>query len=483
MSEQVQRQALPINSGKRRVIFVVLAVLVVGVFVFWLKGRGWVATDDAQIQGDLVPISARVNGFVSKIDVKDNQVVNAGQILVQLDSKDLHAKLQKVQADLANQTALETAAANQVGIVSKTSRAGELQAGASVSGAEAGIDAVRSQIASAQAQVSSAQANAQVANDGISSARSDVDSVNAQIEAARAALQVAKADADSAEAQAHKTAEDAARYEQLFASGAASKQQLDAMQAANTSAQSAFKAAQERISSANSSLKQAQTRKASAAAGLKQAVSRAASARAMVRRAAAGLNAAKTALSEAEARLAGARAGESAALTSPQQIAMSEAQRKATLAKISSALADIRTSRLQLSYTRIAAPVAGVVSQKSVQLGQYVQPGQLLMAVVRLSDSWVVANFKETEVGHMRVGQRALVVVDTYHGRKFPGHVDSIGAATGSKFSLLPAENATGNFVKVVQRIPVKIVLDGPLPKGIVLRPGTNVMARVRTGD
>jgi membrane fusion protein (multidrug efflux system) len=139
----------------------------------------------------------------------------------------------------------------------------------------------------------------------------------------------------------------------------------------------------------------------------------------------------------------------------------------------------LRTARLQLSYTRIAAPVDGQVSQKSVEPGQYLQPGQALMAIVSIKQAWVVANFKETQIEHMRRGQRADVEVDTYPGHVLRGKIDSIGAATGAKFSLLPPENATGNFVKVVQRIPVKIVLDRPLPRGVSLRPGQNVVATV----
>jgi membrane fusion protein (multidrug efflux system) len=226
---------------------------------------------------------------------------------------------------------------------------------------------------------------------------------------------------------------------------------LDTAEAANVSAQSALKAARERVKSANAALEQARARKTAAEAGLKQAVSRASA----------------------------AQAGHSASSTSPQQIEISQAQKKIAAARLKQSIADILNAQLQLSYTRIMAPVSGIVSQKSIETGEFVQPGQPLMALVDLDSVWVVANFKETQIGRMKVGQPVVITVDSYPGRKLTGHVDSIGAATGAKFSLLPAENATGNFVKVVQRIPVKIVMDRPFPGGIVLRPGMNVTAKV----
>jgi membrane fusion protein (multidrug efflux system) len=192
-----------------------------------------------------------------------------------------------------------------------------------------------------------------------------------------------------------------------------------------------------------------------------------------------GVRTAQSALAASQAELAAARATASGAQTAPQQVSISKAQNRAAEAKIRQAEADIHNARLQLSYTSILAPVAGIVSQKSIQPGQYVQPGQLILSIVPLNDVWVIANFKETELQDMKVGESATVNVDTYPGLTFRGHIASIGAATGAKFSLLPPENATGNFVKVVQRIPVKIVFDKPLPRGVVLRPGMNVTANV----
>ena len=450
---QAQGAAAAPRSGRRKLLAIpVLIIIAVGVLVFWLAHRGWVSTDDAQIQGNLVPISPRVAGYVDRIYVKDNEPVTPGQVLVQLDTRDLQARLHAAEANLAALMAQAAAAETQVLLIQRTATAGQEQAGASVAAAGAGVQGTRSQIAAADAQVAAAQANAAAARDMVSAAQSDIAAANAQIDAARAAVDTAQANVSSAQAQATRAAADAARGEQLYRQG---------------------------VKSASAAWAQAKARKAAADAGLKQAAARASSAQAVADQARAAAKAAHTGLAEAQARLAGARAGEAGASTAPQQIAISSAQDRAAAARIKQAQAEIRAMRLQLSYTRITAPVMGVVSQKSVEPGQFVQPGQLLMAVIPLSNVWVVANFKETQIGHMRPGQQAIIAVDTYPGRTFYGRVDSIGAATGAKFSLLPAENATGNFVKVVQRIPVKIVLDGPLPRGTLLRPGLNVTATV----
>jgi membrane fusion protein (multidrug efflux system) len=477
--EGTRLAAVSRSSRRRTVAILILLIAAAGVLGYRVIGRGQVSTDDAQIQGDLVAISPRVSGYVHRIFVDDNQDAGKGQILVQLDRRDLEARLRSSEANLALATAQAAAASTQVSLVQRTSTAGEQQAGATVSAADAGVAASQSQIASAQAQAASAHANADAAGDGVTSARSDVATAEAQIDAARAALQAALADVSSAEAQAKKVASDAARYRQLYEHGAASKQQLEAAEAANVSAEAALDAARERVSSANAALAQSRARKAAAEAGLKQAMSRTTSAQAAAAQAMAAVKTARTALSEARARLAGARAGQSGAQTSPQQISISKAQDKAAAARIRQAMADVRNARLQLSYTEIVAPTVGVVSQKTAQPGQFVQPGQLLMALVPLQNVWVVANFKETQIGRMRHDQLARITVDAYPGLTLRGRVESIGAGTGAKFSLLPAENATGNFVKVVQRIPVKIVFDEPIPKGVVLRPGMNVAATV----
>jgi membrane fusion protein (multidrug efflux system) len=291
-------------------------------------------------------------------------------------------------------------------------------------------------------------------------------------------MRAAEAEAASAEAQTTRTTRDAERMRELYNGGAASRQALDAAEAAEKSAKAALRAARERVASAAAGLEQARARRKTSEAGLAQARARLDSAGASARQAWIGVGAARTALAQARAKLGEAQAGEAGARTVPEQLSVTRGQASAAKARVKQAAAALRNAELQLSYTIIASPVDGVVTKKSVEPGQYVQPGQSLLAVVGRR-AWVVANFKETQIRRMRPGQTATVEIDTYPGRRLRGRVDSIGAATGAKFSLLPAENATGNFVKVVQRVPVKIVLDKPVPNDITLRPGQNVTATV----
>ncbi len=433
--------------------------------IYWFVTRGWVATDDAQVEGNLIPISARVNGYVDKVAVSDNQQVNAGDLLVLLDRRDLTARVRSAKAAYSLQSAQSGAARTQVTVTTRTASSAEAQA-------EAGVSAARTQVTAAQDQEQSARAAAEAASDAVDAAESQVETADAAVAAAHAAVRAAEAQVTSADAQATKTHADAVRFQQLVSAGAVSKEQFDTAHATDISARSALEAARQQADAARAALRQAQAGRTAAASGLRQAQSRAESARKLADQARAGIRLAKAALVAAEAALSAAR-------TAPQQIAISEHQSRAAAARQLGAHADLGSANLQLSYTRLTAPVAGVVSQKSAEPGQYVQPGQLLMAIVPLDNTWVVANFKETQIGRMRPGQRAIIRVDAYGGRELRGSVDSIGAATGAKFSLLPPENATGNFVKVVQRLPVKIVVDRPLPDGVVLRPGLNVVARV----
>jgi membrane fusion protein (multidrug efflux system) len=277
-------------------------------------------------------------------------------------------------------------------------------------------------------------------------AHADVAKAEATYEQAQTAdLAYAQANVNKSMANAALAQADLARYKPLMERDEISKQQYDAAKANADATASALKADQEKLVQAQRNVEVV-----------------------------------KAQLDAAKARVLEARAGVEGAQANRKQVGMRTADAQAKVAKVAQARASLDAAELNLSYTDVVAPVAGVATHKQVETGQIVQAGQGLLVVVPLQDVWVTANYKETQLKYMKAGQKAEVKVDTY-GMTFSGHVDSIAGATGGVLSLLPPENATGNYVKVVQRIPVKIVLDPIPPDKAVLRPGMNVDATVIT--
>ena len=322
---------------------------------------------------------------------------------------------------------------------------------------EAKVDQMKAALALAQAQEAGANVNVPLTSEttqsGESSASANLNSARADQTRAQAAYQkastadlnYARAELDKQQANYTKAHSDLDRMRPLVEKAEISQQQFDAYVAAD-------KAAKGDVDAATQQLAQAEQNAAMA----------------------------KAQLESADAKVSQAQAGVRQAQANQKQVSVRQADAKAASATVQKAQADLDAALLQLSYTTVVAPVDGVVTNKTVQVGQVLQPGESLMVVVPLNEIWVTANFKETQLAKVRQGQRAEVHVDMY-GQSFSGHVDSIAGATGSRLSLLPPENATGNFVKVVQRIPVKIVLD-PIPADkAILRPGMNVDATIFT--
>lgn len=387
---------------------VVLLAAVLGLYLYFHNRE---STDDAQVDGHITPIAAKIYGRVGKVQVRDNQQVKAGQVLVQLDPADYQAALDQAKGALA----LAEGEARSAGVdVPRTSE-----------DTASGTSSANAQLAMAQADLMRAQATYE------QSQTADLAYAQANIEKSRANAQLAQADL--------------ARYLPLMEKGEISKQQYDAAKANADATASALTADQQKLVQAQRNVE----------------ISRAQ-------------------LDAAKARVLQAQAGVASAHADTKRVAMRSADAQAKLAKVEQARAQVEAAQLNLSYCNVVAPIDGVVTHKQVEDGQIVQQGQGLMVIVPLQDVWVTANFKETQLRKMRPGQKAFVEVDTY-GKTFPGHVDSIAGATGAVVSLLPPENATGNFVKVVQRIPVKIVLDPIPPDVAVLRPGMNVDATVIT--
>jgi len=313
------------------------------------------------------------------------------------------------------------------------------RAQADLAAAEAAARAAQSSVPVTSATAESEQ---QVAAAGTGNAAAAILAAEREVDASAAKLAAARARVAEAAALSTKAAQDVERLRPLTAKDQIPRQQFDAAVAAADAARAAV-----------------------------------ASAEADVHEAEANLDVAKAHKTQADATLARAEAQTQAAATAPQQVALIRARAAEADAKVQQARATLDQAQLNLERTVVRAPASGVVSRRAIEPGQIVQPGQPLMAITTLDDVWVVANFKETQLRDMRAGQRADVAVDAF-GRSYAGHVDSIAGATGATFSLLPPDNATGNFVKVVQRIPVKIVLDDA-SRDDVLRPGMSVNATV----
>jgi len=378
-----------------RIALIIAAVvlLVVGFFVYRYVSS-YEDTDDAEIDGHINSISARITGHVAKLDIVDNQYVQAGAVLVEIDLTDYQVAFDRAKADYEDARAAASAAGVNIPITDVNTASQVSASEADVVSARAGIAAAKQQFDAAQAQREEAEAN-------------DVKAQN-----------------------------DLVRYKQLVDKQEISQQQYDQAVAAAKASAATVVAAHAMADAAHSQVTQAQGK-----------------------------------LVQAEANLRYAQ-------TAPRQMQISRSRAQSAEAQVLQKKAALDQAQLNLQYTKIIAPVAGVVSDRTVEVGQNVAPGQELMKIIPLNDIWITANFKETQLRYMKVGQPVTIEVDA-NGRKYNGKVNSIAGASGARFSLLPPENATGNYVKVVQRIPVKIVLDPDENKDQSLRPGMSVEPKV----
>ena len=383
------------RSRRRRTLLIgsaALILIVCGV-VLWRYFGSYESTDDAQVDVHLYPVSARVSGYVTKVNVEDNQFVHQGDVLVEIDPKDYEVAVAQARASLASAEATAQSLNITVPITSVNT--------------------------SNQLKVSA----------------SDVESANAGIIAAEAQLTAARAQLEEAEANDVKAQDDVRRYKALVDKREVAEQVYDQAVAAAKASTASVAAARANVSAVQQSVEQSQN------------------------------------------RLSQSKANQKTAETGPQQVSSSQARARAAVADVEQKRAALEQAQLNLAYTKIVAPVSGEVT-KSVVVGLNVQSGQQLLTVVPLDEVWITANFKETQLKHMHPGQKADVHVDST-GKTFKGHVDSIAGATGPLFSLLPPENATGNYVKIVQRIPVKIALEPGENGDHLLRPGMNVVPDV----
>jgi membrane fusion protein (multidrug efflux system) len=416
-------------------------VLLLGLFFgirYWLYARSHETTDDAFIDGHIVQVSPKVSGYVVKVYIADNQSVKAGDLVAELDPRDFEVKVEQAKAALNAGLAQEKQAQTQVQLTRVTTRANVRQATAGVQQARSGVSGARA---------------------GAASERSRTTQTSAGIPAAEANLQEAQAQVSAAEAEAARATADAQRYQMLYEKDEVSKQRLDQAIATAQTATAQVAAARERVAAARAKVDE------SRAATLAQAST--------AERAQAQVGAASAQVNEALGRLAQAN-------SAPQQVAVSEAQAASAGANLQELQAAVAQAELELSYTKIYAPESGRVTRKAVEVGALVQVGQPLLAVVP-GEVWVTANFKENQIGDIKPGQPVDITVDAYPDKVFKAHVDSIQAGTGARFSLLPPENATGSYVKVVQRVPVKIVFEAnQVDSQHLLAPGMSAVPEVK---
>jgi membrane fusion protein (multidrug efflux system) len=382
------------------VLRVLVVLALIGVAIYWWQGRKFEDTDDAQVDGHIYPISARVSGHVVKVNFEDGQFVKAGSILVEIDNRDYQVAVERAQADYMDASSASQAADFSVPISEVGSSSQIHSAQADVLNAEAGITAATKQVEEAEARLIQAQANARTAN------------------------------------------ADQARYQTLVEKKEISQQQYDQVVAAATSANAAVSAAT------------------------------------------AGVRASQEIVKQTKARLGQSHAALANAQITPKQVAVTRAHARSGEAMVARSKAMLDLANLNLGYTVIVAPVDGVVGNRNAQVGQNVQVGQELLSIVPLKEIWVTANFKETQLKRMLPGQSVEIEVDALGGLKLRGQVTSIAGATGARFSLLPPENATGNYVKVVQRVPVRIDFvdrdQANFNQDTRLRPGLSVLPYVR---
>ncbi len=402
-----------------------------------VHAMAYVETDDAFIDAAVTAVSPRVKGHVAAVFVKDNEWVHQGQKLVQLDPADLQNAVAAAQAALDAAKARQAAARTNVELVRVASDAAMESAQSAVEGAQSGVVTAQAQIDVAQSRQVQAEA---------------------QIAAAQAAAAQARAEVAAAQADQTRAAIEQRRLSKLGDTNVVSQQEILNANAAAQAAAAQLEAKTKHVTAADAEVAQARAASQTAVETVKQARSQ---------------------LLAAQAQLAQARAQLAAANVAKEKVAVAESERADADAEVARLSAELDQAKLNLTHATIVAPVDGRITNKNVEVGQYVDVGQSILAIVP-NQLWVIANYKETQLDAIRPGQPVEIGIDAYPDLKLKGHVDSIQRGSGAAFSLLPPQNATGNYVKVVQRVPVKIVLDEMPDAKHPIGPGMSVVPEVK---
>lgn len=451
----------------RMPIYVVSAIvglcLIVGA-AWWLYARQFEKTDDAFIEGNISLVTPKIGSHVQKIHVEENQFVKKGDLLVELDSREAEAKLEQARALLQTALARKAKAVANYELARKTTRADLTQATSSLASAKNNVEQTRIASDAKLNSVEQAKNQAKTAEATLLQVQSQVAAAEADIERAKAQIPAAQTKLENAQTEYR-------RSEQLFASGDLSRQDLERdnreLSDARANLISVQKQADIAQAQVNSLLRQVEVERSR----VNEAKNGITAAENNYRQSLSQINIAASQADESKGKLLEAD-------VLPEQMAINDSEIQTAESEVAQAQAAAGQAELELSYTKIYAPQDGYVSQKTVVEGQLVQPDQALMSI-SLPGIWVIANFKETQIERMKVGQAVDIYVDAYPNMVFRGRVESFQVGTGSRFSVLPAENATGNFVKVVQRIPVKIVFEELPNEKILLAPGMSVVPKV----
>lgn len=420
------------GPSRKRFVFLIGLLIVLAISTpygwnLWQYYQNHESTDDAYVTGDIVPMSPLIAGTILSVHVEEHQRVEAGQLLVRLDSRELEAKVQQAQ------TIVKVAEARL--------RQAELE--------------VTQEQDSTSSDTARTSASLRAARSVFRETQHEIDEARVGLRTLQTAVAVAQAEVDAQDARLSMVRTAFVRARDLMDDGVVSQQQFDEAQNAVETTQAERRVAAQKLAQAQREVERA---------------------RADLRTKRQSMERVRAMEAEAQAVVAGSQANE-------KNVDIKQAEVAVMRAMVQQRQADLDYANLQLDYTVVRAPVAGVIAKHSVEVGQVVQAGRPLMAIVPLHNVWVEANFKETQLRLMRPGQKASLKVDAYPGEVFQGSIQSISPGTGAVFSLLPPENATGNFVKIVQRVPVKIVLDAASKNGLVLRPGMSVIATVATRE
>ena len=417
------------SFGGRRLVLVLAGtaacVAIIWGAIIWYRGSTRVTTDDAYVEGTIAPVSAKVTGHVVELKIGDNQAVKRGELLLRVDPRDFDARVAQARAAVAVADANVKAARSEVPLARDTTRA----------------------------QTDEARANLEGSLVAVKSGEANVAESRARLAARRAAYGAATAEVAAAESTVRKTTLEIERMRRLMKNDYVSRREHDDAQAAYDNAVAMHEVTRRREAQAEQEVEQTE----------------------------AEVSARQHAVDVARQKVAEARGILARAEGQQGQVTVKEAEVTRAEAAFTQAQAELAMAELQLAYTEVRAPADGIVSKRTVEVGQVVQPGQPLLAIVPLHEVWVLANFKETQLARVHPGMQADVEIDGFPGKVFHGTVESISAGTGARFSLLPPENATGNWVKVVQRVPVKILLDqkevgNPQP----LRAGMSAVVTIR---